>query len=138
MCEITERSVYDQIALLCESGRVLKVSGGGRGRSNHYRILVHTGNRNPEPHSVNGVHKTLNAVHKNPERRSPELYRELSIKGEGKTPPRKFVGEIKEQLKVISDEITRLTDFGRTQDEHELRRRLIQRRKELKLQLIDL
>lgn len=52
-------------------------------------------------------------------------------KGERKG-PRKFPKELHEQIKAISNEIQRLTDFGRTDEDKLERLKLIARRKELR------
>lgn len=55
----------------------------------------------------------------------------LTQRGNGKTP---FKRELRDQIKDISEEITRLADFGKTEEEKAERIRLIARRKELKSQ----
>lgn len=64
MCSITERCVYTTINKLEIKGLVSIKAGGGRGKCNAYVVKL-----NPERRAGYQA-KTLNGVHKNPERRS--------------------------------------------------------------------
>lgn len=84
---LSQRSVYEQVKALKIRGVLSVKAGGGRGHSNGYTVNVTNPEPNapfsvnPEPHSVNGMHKTLNHMQRNPEPCSPELYREVTMKG---------------------------------------------------------
>ncbi len=136
-CNLSERAVQTQIGLLADDELIRVERRGGKHLSNRYWVA-----RNPAPDTVHGVHpRTPNGVSHapNPAGRAPNpapAAPQLSgirkeLKGEGK-PSKIYPNELKDQIKSISDEIQRLTDFGRTDEDKAERSKLIARRKELR------
>lgn len=107
---MTERGVQKAIQSLIALGELQVTMGGGRGRSNRYRVLMQTPNDvppldgNPEQETVNQKHRTTftesgstNTATRNPEPSSlePSLNEEISsTKRSTSEPPRADVAEI--------------------------------------------
>jgi hypothetical protein len=60
---LSERAVQQILGRLTATGRIERISGGGRGHANEYRVLI---SRKPEPETVNQIHRKQNTESKTP------------------------------------------------------------------------
>jgi hypothetical protein len=60
---LSERAVQQILARLTTTGRIERISGGGRGHANEYRVLI---TKKPEAETVNQIHRKQNTESKTP------------------------------------------------------------------------
>jgi hypothetical protein len=60
---LSERAVQQILGRLTATGRIERISGGGRGHANKYRVLI---TRKPEGETVNQIHRKENTESKTP------------------------------------------------------------------------
>src|SRR5262252_7054276 len=60
---LSERAVQQILGRLSATGRIERISGGGRGHANEYRVVVA---RKPAPEMVNQIHRKQNTESKTP------------------------------------------------------------------------